>query len=203
VQFSRKPLTAKPMTTRLSLTRAYRSVAGLIGAIVMLTGTIQLYAQGRRATTYPSAASTSENLQVTINVQPSIQLAARTVEVGEHVAGGNEEATVRIPILMDGANSAQGSTAETFSLATVSRVASLPNSNGYTLEATWEGSQECVVNIDGVPVALAGKTDITQAKAMGDPYGTETEHIVRIIHPSTPSGCQGSVLVLTARPKMR
>ena|SRR5208282_1210166 len=158
---------------------------------------------GHARASYPTATSTSGNLQVTVHIQPSIQLAVRSVEVGEHVAGGNEEATVRIPIPLDTADSAQGSTAEIFPLATVSRVASLANSNGYTLEATWAGSQECVVNIDGVTVARTEKTDITQAKAMGDPYGTETEHLVRVIHPSTHSGCQGSVLVLTARPKRK
>jgi hypothetical protein len=128
---------------------------------------------------------------------------ARSAEAGEQVAGGHEEATVTIPIPLDGADSAGGSGTEIFPLATVSRIASLAKSDGYTLEATWTGSQECAVTIDGLAVASGKKTDITQTKVMGDPYGTETAHTVRVTHPSAQSGCPGGVLVLTARPKMR
>jgi len=50
VQFNGKPLIAKPMTVRLSPTRARGMMVALIGVFALLSSLPQLYAQGRMAT---------------------------------------------------------------------------------------------------------------------------------------------------------
>lgn len=173
---------------------AFRIVRAVLFLGLALAGAAKVVRSGQAA---------SGSLGVTAIVQSSIQLIARSTQGGELVAGGDQGATVAIPIVARGHDSEPEHIHEDIRLTTISRIAAFPDSRGYTLEATWLRGGDCTLKIDGIAVAPNLFTDITQSKVLGDPYATETQRRILV---SAPAGnarqsCLGT-LVLTARPKI-
>jgi hypothetical protein len=141
------------------------------------------------------------SLQVTAVVRSSIQLRAEVAPGDSHVASGNQEASVAIPVVSSNAASEAGGIEEQFRLVTLGSLANLPGSHGYQLEATWRDGGACTLKIDGL--ILPPNSPSIISVGLGGPYDSKTEHTLLIAHhgDNSLSLCSGT-LVLAARPSL-
>ena len=138
---------------------------------------------------------------MTAVVRSSIQLRAEVAPGDSHVASGNQEASVAIPVVSSNAASEAGGIEEQFRLVTLGSLANLPGSHGYQLEATWRDGGACTLKIDGL--ILPPNSPSIISVGLGGPYDSKTEHTLLIAHhgDNSLSLCSGT-LVLAARPSL-
>ena len=107
-----------------------------------------------------------------------------------------------LPIQFSASANDNGDVVSEIPISVFYRVANSGATSGYNLTATLLGNSGCQLEIDGNPINLASAADVTMAKAIGDPYGTPTSHVIRVIRPKGVSASSGlGLLVLQASPR--
>jgi hypothetical protein len=151
---------------------------------------------------FAGAASATGSLTVSFTIRPSILMSVRAPGGMELTGKGAFDASVTLPLPVPASPEGNGEVVAEIPLDVQSRVANAGMTSGYRLSATLVGNPGWVIEIDGNRIDTASAADVTLAKAIGDPYGTTTSHVIRVICPRGTAEATGSgYLVLKACPK--
>lgn len=185
----------KPQTTRRNATtRLLRGSAVVLALVALFTAFAPAALSG--------SASANGSLAVSLTIRPSILVSVHSNGGLELTGNGTSEASVTLPIQVSASSDDNGDVVSEIPISVQSRVANAGATHGYSLSATLIGRPGWVLEIDGNRVDTASAADVTMAKAIGDPYGTPTCHVIRVVRPKGDSGPAGSgYLVLKASPK--